>query len=95
MDDDGSVFPKQKVKEQYNAKYQNTYSNRYYVLKKDFRKYTIIRRTYLGRKRRATNYFYLNSSPYSDYKRLLHIRSFLNNEIINNALRIGGGVENL
>ena len=69
MDDDRSgVFQKQKVREQNNAKYQKTSSNRYYVLKKDFRKYTIIRRTYLGRKRRATNYFYLNSSPYSDYE---------------------------
>ena len=36
MDYDGSgVFPKQKVRKLYNAKYQNTYSNQYYVLKND------------------------------------------------------------
>ena len=34
IDDDGSgVFPKQKVIKRYNAKYQKTYSNWYYVLK--------------------------------------------------------------
>ena len=36
MDDDGSgVFSKHKVRKLYNAKYQKTYSNQYYVLKND------------------------------------------------------------
>ena len=62
---DGSgVFPKQKVRNVYNAKNQNIYSNQYYVLKNYYIKDTIICRTYSGRKRRATCYFYLNGSPY-------------------------------
>ena len=65
--DDGSgVFPKRRVRNKYNAKYQNNYSNRYYVLKNDYIKYTRIRWTYSGRKRRSTDYVYLNGSPYSD-----------------------------
>ena len=45
--DDGSgVFSKQRVRNQYNAKYQKNYSNRYYVLKKDYIKDTRICRTY-------------------------------------------------
>ena len=37
MDDDGSgIFPKQRVRNIYNAKYQKTYSDRYYVLKNDY-----------------------------------------------------------
>ena len=64
MDDDGSgVFPK-KVRKLYNAKYQKTYSNRYYVLKIDYKKDTRICRTYSGRKRRATGFVYKKGSPY-------------------------------
>ena len=34
MDDYGSgIFPKQEVRKLYNAKYQKTYFNQYYVLK--------------------------------------------------------------
>ena len=51
MIDDGSgVFPKQKVRKLYNAKYTNTYSNLYYVLKKEYIKDTRIRQIYSGRK---------------------------------------------
>ena len=32
-DDRGGVFPKQKVRKLYNARYQKTYSNLYFVLK--------------------------------------------------------------
>ena len=47
MEDGGSgVFPKQKFRKKYNAEYQKNYSNRYYVLKNDYIKDTIIRRTY-------------------------------------------------
>ena len=67
MNDDGSgVFPKQKVRKRYNARYQKTYSNRYYVLKNDYIKDTRIRRTYSRRKRRAIDYFYLDGSLYCD-----------------------------
>ena len=51
IDDYGSVvFPKQNIRKIYNAKYQNTYSNRYYILKNEYIKYTRIHWTYLGRK---------------------------------------------
>ena len=48
MDDYGSdVLSKQQmVGKLYNAKYEKTYSNRYYFLKNDFIQYTRIRRTY-------------------------------------------------
>ena len=67
MDDYGSgISPKQKFRKLYNAKYQNTYSNRYYVLKKDYIKYTRVRQTYTIRKLRATCFVYLKGSPYLD-----------------------------
>ena len=91
MDDDGSgIFPKQRVRKLYNAKYQKTYSNRYFVLKNDYIKDTRIRRTYSGRKQRATSYVYLNGSPYRDAKGSSQPRSCLHDAIINAALRIGG-----
>ena len=40
IDDDGSdVFPKQKVRKMYNSKYQLTYSNQYYAIKNDYKRY--------------------------------------------------------
>ena len=39
-------YQKQMIRKIYNAKYQKTYSNQYYVLKNDYIKYTRIRRTY-------------------------------------------------
>ena len=60
MNDDGSgVFPKQDVRNRYHSTYQLTYSNRYYVMKNDYIKYTRIRQTYSGRKRKATGYVLL------------------------------------
>ena len=60
IDDDGSgVFPKQEVRKKYNSKYQLTYSNRSYVMKHEYIKDTRIRRTYSGRKRKATGYIYI------------------------------------
>ena len=47
IDDYGSgFFPNQNVRKLHNAKYQKTYSNRYYVLKNNYIKDTRIRRTY-------------------------------------------------
>ena len=67
IENDGSgVFPKQRVRNKYNTKYQKNYSNRYYVLKNDYIKYTRIRWTYSGIKQRATGFLYLTGSPYSD-----------------------------
>ena len=59
-------FLKKMVIKRYNAKYQKTYWNWYYVLKKDFIKDTIIRRTYSGRKQRASGYVYPNGLLYLD-----------------------------
>ena len=43
IDDNGSrIFPKQNIRNIYNAKYQETYSNQYYVLKINYIKYTRI-----------------------------------------------------
>ena len=91
----GVVFFKQKVRKRYNEKYQKTYSNRYYVLKNDYIKDTILLLTYLGRKRRATRYVYLDGSPYRDAEGSSHIRSCLRDAIINTAPRIGGVIDKL
>ena len=65
--DDGSgVFPKQQVGKKYNSKYKLTYSNLYYVMKNNYIKDTIIRRTYSGRKLKAKVYVYKTGSPYCD-----------------------------
>ena len=45
----GVVFFQKKVRKRYNAKYQNTYSNKYYVLKNNNMKYTRTRWKYSGR----------------------------------------------
>ena len=96
IDDDGSgVFPKKNVRNQYNAKHQRTYSNRYYVIKNYYIKDTRIHQTYSVRKRRAAGYVYLNSSPYSDAEGSSQLISCLHDSIINSAPRIGGGVDNL
>ena len=82
-------FQKQRVRNLYNAKYQKTYSNQYYVLKNDFIKDTIIRRTYSGRKRRDTGFVYLKVSPYRDAEGSSHLRLCLRDAIINAAPIIG------
>ena len=94
-DDDGSgIFPKQHIRKKYNSKYQLTYSNHYYVMKHDYIKDTRIRRTYSGRKRKATGYVLLSGSPYRDAEGYAQLRSCLNDAIVNTSPRIGGGLTN-
>ena len=83
-----------KVRKLYNAKYQKTYSNRYYVLKNDHIKDKRIFQTYSGRKRRATGYVYPKGSPYRDAEGSSKIRLCLHDEIINTAPRIGRKLTN-
>ena len=53
IDDDGSgIFPKQRVRKLYNAKYQDTYRNRNYVVSAPHIKDTIIQKVFSGRKKR-------------------------------------------
>ena len=67
IDDDRSgVFPTQEVRKKYNSEYQLTYSNPYYVMKNGYIKDTRTRRTYSGRKRKATGYALITRSPYCD-----------------------------
>ena len=89
-DDRNDVFPK-KVRKRYNAKYQKTYSNQYYVLKNDYIKDTRILSTYSGRKRWAKGYVYINGSQYCDAEG----SSCLHDAITNAAPIIGGGIEKL
>ena len=52
IDDDGSgIFPKQRVRKLYNAKYQDTYRNRNYVVSAPHIKDTIIQKVFSGRKK--------------------------------------------
>ena len=90
MDDDGSgVLPKILVRKWYNARYQKNYSNRDYFLKNDYIKDTIMRRTYSGRKRRATCYVLITGSPYRDAEGSPHHRSCLHDAIINSSPILG------
>ena len=88
-DNGGGVFTKQEVGNMYNSIHKLTYSNQYYVVKNDYIKDTRISRTYSVRKRRASDYVYLNGSPYHDAEGLSQLRSCLHDAIINDALRIG------
>ena len=54
-------------------------------MKNDCIKDTRIRRTYSGRKRKATGYVYIIGSPYCDAKGLSQLRSCLHDEIINSV----------
>ena len=95
IDDDGSGFlPKQMVRKKYNARNQNTYSNRNFVLQNDYIKDRIIHRTYSGRKRKATGYVLITGSTYRDAEGSPHHRSCLHDAIINAAPRIGGKLTN-
>ena len=93
-DDGGVVFPKQKVRNIYNEKYQKTYSNLYYVLKYDYIKDKRISRTYSGRKQRSIGYVCLKISRYCDAKGSSHLRLYINDTIINAAPRIGENLTN-
>ena len=84
------VFPKQGVRNKYNSTYKLTYSNRYFVMKKDYIKDTRIHWKHLGRKRKATGYVLITGSPYLDAEGLSQLRLCLHDAIINAATRIGG-----
>ena len=88
-DDESGVNTKILVRKWYNARYQNTYSNRHYVLKNDFIKDTRICQTHSGRKPNATGYVLITGSPYSYAEGYPHHRSCLHDAIINAAPRIG------
>ena len=91
IDDDGSgVFYKQEVRNKYKSKYKLTYSNWYYVMKTDYIKDTIIRRTYSGIKLKEIGYVLITVSPYRDAEGMSQLRSYLRDAIINAAPRIGG-----
>ena len=82
-------FQKKQVRNEYNKKYQKTYSNRYYVLKYDYIKDKRIRRTYSGRKRRSIGYVYHKGLRYRDAEGSSYLRSYINDTIINSDPRIG------
>ena len=91
IDDDGiSIFSKQKIKNIYNARYQNDYSNKYYVPKSEYIKYTRILQMYSGRKQRETSFAYLKVSPYCDDDGSSQLRYCLHDAIINYVPIIGG-----
>ena len=76
-----------------NARYQNAYSNRYYVLKNDFIKDRRIFHAYSGIKQKATGYVLITGSPYRDNEGSPHQRSCFHDEIINAAPRIGKKID--
>ena len=82
-------FPKQKVGNIYNAKYQDTYGNKNYVVSASYIIDTIIWRFYSGIKQTATGSVYLQSSTYLDAEGSSHLRSCLCDAIINASPRIG------
>ena len=61
-------------------------------MKHDYIKDTRIRRTYSGRKQKATGYFLLTGSPYRDAEGSSHLRSCLHDAIINDDPRLGGEI---
>ena len=63
--------------------------------KNDYIKDTRIRRTYSGRKGRATYYLHPKGSPYRDAKGSAQLRSCLYDAIINSAPRIGGNIDKM
>ena len=92
-DEGGGVFPKQKVRNKYNSRYQLTYSKRYFVIKNDFIKDTRTSWTYSERKINATSYVLITGSPYRDAERSPQLRSCLHDGIVNADPRIGGGID--
>ena len=94
IDDNGSgIFPKQKVKLFYNARYQEEYSNQNYVLDRDYIKDTRIHWVHSGRKRKATGFVYLKGSPYRDTEWQSQLKLCLHDGIINAAPIIGGSLK--
>ena len=70
-----------------------SYSNRYYVIKNDYIKDTRIRRTYSGRKRKATGYVLITGSPYRDAEGSPQLISCFHYAIVNAAPIIGGKID--
>ena len=67
FDDNGSgLLPKIVAKKWEKNSDHRSYSHREYVLKIDYIKDRRIRRTYSGRKRKATGYVFLTGSSYRD-----------------------------
>ena len=62
-------------------------------MKNDYIKDTRIRRTYPGKKRKATGYVYITGSPYLDDEGSSHLRSCLHDAIINFAPKIGREID--
>ena len=62
-------------------------------MKNDYIKDTRIRRTYSGRKRKATGYFYITGSPYRDGEGSSQLRFCICCAIINADPIIGGGID--
>ena len=58
-------------------------------MKHDYIKYTRIRRTYSGKKRKATGYVLLTGSPYRYAEGSSQLRSCLHDDIVNVDPRIG------
>ena len=52
-----------------------------------------MRLSYSGRKWKTTGYVYITGSPYCDAEVSSQLRSYLHDEIINAAPRMGGGVD--
>ena len=84
-------FSKKKVWKLQNAKYHVTYANQNYVLERYYIKNTRIRRVYSGRKRKATDFVYLQGSPYRDAEGSSQLISCLHDSIMNAAPIIEGG----
>ena len=62
-------------------------------MKLNYIKHTRIRRTYSGRKQKATGYVYITGATYLDAEGLSQLRSYLHDAIINSAPIIGGKME--
>ena len=95
IDYDGTgIFSKQKVRNIFNEKYKDTYGNRDDIVSSPYIKDTRMRRVYPGRKRKATGFVYLQGSSYRDAEGSSHLRSCLNDAIINASPRIGQKLTN-
>ena len=65
-DDESSVFPKQRDRNPYNAKYQVAYGDILHVLSTPNITDARIRRVYSRIKRKSTGFVYTQGSPYHD-----------------------------
>ena len=95
MDDGNCVKPKQKVRNIYYSKYNQTYVNISYVIYRDYIKDMRIHQTYSVRKRKDTGFVYLKGSPYCDSGGSSNLRSCLHDAMINSEQILGGEVRGL